>query len=471
MRLILYDIVFLITLCYLNAFSQPARPLNVVLILVDDLGWSDLTCYGSDLHETPHIDRLSTQGIFFTDAYAASPVCSPSRAALMSGEHPARLHMTTWREAAKHPPLDKKLIPPLTEENLPLDKVTLAEQLKEAGYLTVHIGKWHLGDAPHYPQTQGFDIDIGATLWGCPKTFFYPFKGFMHGDFRYVPGLGTGKEGDYLPDRLTTEAVRIIEGNSGQPFFLYMAYYTVHTPLEAKAADIAYFEKKIKAGMKHVNATYAAMVKSMDENVGRILASLEKKEISDQTIVIFTSDNGGFNIAWRQFPVVTNNAPLRSGKGSLYEGGIRVPLIIRWPGVTHAGDICHEPVVLTDLYSTLAYAQGFPPAATDNQQDGRNLYPLLSKEDLSLDREALFWHFPHYYPTTTPVSAMRRGKWKLLEYLEDNRLELYNLEADQGEKHNLALQNPQQAADLQRQLADWREQVEAQMPESSQPLH
>ncbi len=184
----------------------PSEQMNIVLILVDDLGWSDLACYGSDFHETPNVDRLARQGIHFTDAYAASSVCTPSRAALMTGEHPARLHMTVWSEAAKNPPLDKKVIPPITEENLALEKETLAERLKEAGYTTIHIGKWHLGNARHYAQAQGFDIGIGGTHWGCPQTFFYPYKGMMHGDFRYVPGLGLGQEGDYLPDKLTDEA-------------------------------------------------------------------------------------------------------------------------------------------------------------------------------------------------------------------------------------------------------------------------
>ena len=459
--------VFLYLIFSISGFSQPLNQMNIVLILIDDLGWSDLACYGSDLHETPNVDRLAGQGLHFTEAYAASPVCTPSRAALMCGEHPARLHMTVWSEAAKNPPLDRKMIPPVTEENLPLGKETLAERLKEAGYVTAHIGKWHLGDAGHYPLTQGFDVSIGGTHWGCPATYFYPFRGMMHGDFRYVPGLGFGKEGDYLTDRLTDEAVRLIDETSAQPFFLYMAYYTVHTPIEAPPADVTYFEKKVTEGMKHTNTTYAAMIRRMDENVGRILESLDKRGIAEQTIVIFASDNGGFDIPWGQFPVITNNAPLRSGKGSLYEGGVRVPLIVRWPGVIRPGAVSHEPVVLTDLYKTFIASAGLTPTEGASQLDGVSLMPIFKNADTRLSREALYWHFPHYYPTTTPVSSIRYGDWKLLEYLEDNKLELYNLAEDPGEKNDLAGQNAAKVDEMLQKLSAWRKNLNVQMPDFS----
>jgi arylsulfatase A-like enzyme len=458
------NISFFVILFFLVASASASEQMNIVLILVDDLGWSDLACYGSDLHETPNVDQLADQGIHFTDAYAASSVCTPSRAALMTGEHPARLHMTVWSEAAKNPPLDKKVIPPVTKANLALEKITLAERLKEAGYLTAHIGKWHLGNARYYAQAQGFDVSIGGTHWGCPTTFFYPYRGMMHGDFRYVPGLGLGNEGDYLPDKLTDEAINLIESELMNPFFLYMSYYTVHTPIEAPLEQVAYFEDKVRQGMKHTNATYAAMVKNMDQNVGRILKSLERKGIENQTIVIFASDNGGFNIPWRHFPVITNNAPLRSGKGSLYEGGVRVPLIIRWPEITEAGSVSHEPVTLTDLFSTLIAAAGLTPAAGDSHPDGMNLLPVLKNSEASLPRNALYWHYPHYYPTTTPVSSIRAGDWKLLEYLEDNRLELYNLNSDPGEKINLADAKIEMTEKLRKKLSDWRLSVKAQMP-------
>jgi len=461
---IIHTIALFVIQFFLLATASSSDQMNIVLILVDDLGWSDLACYGSDLHETPNVDQLAEQGIHFTDAYAASSVCTPSRAALMTGEHPARLHMTVWSEAAKNPPTDKKVIPPVTKANLSLDKQTLAERLKEAGFLTAHIGKWHLGDARHYAQAQGFDISIGGTHWGCPTTFFYPYRGMMHGDFRYIPGLGLGNEGDYLPDKLTDEAIRLIESELRRPFFLYMSYYTVHTPIEAPAEQVAYFEKKVKQGMKHTNATYAAMVKNMDHNVGRILKSLSKNEIENQTIVIFTSDNGGFDIPWRHFPVITNNAPLRSGKGALYEGGVRVPLIIRWPDLTKAGSVSGEPVTLTDLYATLMAANGLSALEGDSGRDAVNLLPVLENADVTLPRDALYWHYPHYYPTTTPVSSVRAKEWKLLEFLEDNRLELYNLTNDPGEKNNLAEFNPEKTDELRNKLNTWRINVDAQMP-------
>lgn len=240
------------------------RP-NIVYLLVDDLGWSDLGCYGSDLHETPNIDRLARQGMRFTDAYAAAPVCTPTRAALMTGEHPARLHMTIWREGAKNPPRKFKVIPPATRENLPLEKITIAERLKEAGYATAHIGKWHLGDGFHYPETQGFDVNIGATHWGCPATFYYPFRGELYGDYRYVPGLPIGKEGDYLTDRLTDEALNVIDSVKDRPFFLYMAYYTVHFPIKGKPKLVVHYKKKLQSAA----ATYQRPLRGHDAQPGR----------------------------------------------------------------------------------------------------------------------------------------------------------------------------------------------------------
>ena len=441
------------------------RP-NILYLLVDDLGWADLGCYGSDLHETPNIDRLAAQSVRFTDAYAAAPVCSPTRAAIMSGEHPARLHITIWREGARNPPQKSRVIPPVTEENLPLEKLTIAERLRAAGYSTAHIGKWHLGDAAHYPETQGFDVGIGGTHWGCPPTFFYPFRGEMFGDYRYVPGLGFGKEDDYLTDRLTDEAIKVIDDAKDGPFFLYMAYYTVHFPIEGKEELVDRYQKKVKPGMRHTNATYAAMVQSLDESVGRILGCLEEHGIADRTIVILTSDNGGFIGNWKEQPVVTNNAPLRSGKGSLYEGGVRVPLTIRWPGTTKANTVCSEPVVLTDTYRTIVEMAGLAKDAegVEMSSDGVSLVPLLKDPAATLDRKALYWHYPHYYETTTPVSSLRAGDWKLLEYLDDNRVELYNLRDDLSETTNLAGQQPARRDELRSMLHAWRESVGAQMP-------
>ncbi len=258
--------------------------------------------------------------------------------------------------------------------------------------------------------------------------------------------------------------IRLIDDSSKKPFFLYMSYYTVHTPIEAPPSEVAYFAKKVKPYMKHTNATYAAMVKNMDKNVGRILKSLDTKGLADNTIVIFASDNGGFSIPWRHFPVITNNAPLRSGKGSLYEGGVRIPLIIRWPNLTVAGSVSHEPVALIDLYPTLISATGLSPTPGASRQDAINLLPVIENADASLSRDALYWHYPHYYPTTTPVSSIRSGNWKLLEFLEDNRLELYNLNDDPGEQDNQAKLNPEKTDELRNKLFTWRINVNAQMP-------
>jgi arylsulfatase A-like enzyme len=441
------------------------RP-NFVFILADDLGWSDLGCYGSDLHETPNIDKLARQGMRFTDAYAAAPVCSPTRASIMTGKCPARLHMTIWYEASANPPRNRKLIPPVTQGNLPQEQVTIAEVLKDAGYFTAHVGKWHLGDARHYPQTQGFDVNIGGTLWGAPATFFYPYSGSQRygGEYRYVPHLEFGAEGEYLTDRLTDEALRIMDNVKDKPFFLNLCYHTVHTPIEGKPGLVEYYREKIKPGMNHQNCEYAAMVHSLNENVGRILDKIKELGIDDRTIVVFFSDNGGYINKFNQ-KVVTSNYPLRSGKGSLYEGGVRDPLIIRWPGVTKAGSVCSEPVSSIDFYPTFLDMTGLAGDSKHNSDiDGLSLVPLLKNPASKLKREALFWHYPHYYPTTTPVSSIRQGDWKLLEYFEDNHVELYNLKNDISEQNDLAETMPEKAKELRNHLDAWRKTVNAQMP-------
>jgi arylsulfatase A-like enzyme len=440
------------------------RP-NIVFILADDLGWADVGCYGADLHETPHIDGLAREGMRFTNAYAAAPICSPTRASIMTGEFPARLHMTIWSEASKRPPRDRKLIPPVTRSDLPLSEVTFADVLSEA-YFVAHIGKWHLGDASHYPEAQGFAVNVGGTHWGCPVTYFYPYKGYFGEDdeFRYVPDLESGdeEEGAYLTDRLTDEALRMMETARDKPFVLHLSYYTVHTPIEGKPAHVAHFRDKVRPEMHHQNVGYAAMVRSLDENVGRVLRKLDELGIADQTIAFFFSDNGGYVGAYGG-QTVTDNHPLRSGKGSLYEGGIREPLIVRWPGVTTPGSVCDEPVSSYDVYPTMLEMAGFqnPPG---NAIDGLSLCPLLRDPGAGLGRDALYWHYPHYYSTTSPVSAIRQGDWKLLEYLEDGHVELYDLAADTGEQHDLAATFPERARQLQARLRAWREEVDAQMP-------
>ncbi len=440
-------------------------PLNVIIILADDLGWADLGCYGADVHKTPNIDRFASQGVRFTQAYASASVCSPTRAALLTGKYPARLHMTVWFEQSQRPPGNHKLIPPVTVGNLPHAEITLAERLREAGYFTAHIGKWHIGAASHYPQTQGFDVNIGGTFWGAPSTFFYPYRGRWSNseELRYVPHLEWGQTGEYLTDRLTDEALATIDRAADRPFFLHLAYHTVHTPIEGKPEVVDRFAKEIRPEHHHQNAGYAAMVHSLDENVGRILRKLEELGIDEHTLVIFTSDNGGFVNSHRG-QQVTNNHPLRSGKGSLYEGGIRVPLIVRLPGATPNATVCEEVVLSMDLHPTIAAMTGCQAEDGDDVLDGLDVSPLLKDPSSRLDRDAVFFHYPHYYPTTTPVSAVRSGPWKLLEYYEDDHAELYHLEDDPGEANDLAAQRPGLVKQLRRQLASWREEVDAQMP-------
>jgi arylsulfatase A-like enzyme len=441
-----------------------SKKLNFVFIMVDDLGWADLGCYGSDLHETPNIDKLAGEGMRFTDAYAASPVCSPTRASFMTGKYPAKLHMTIWSEASRNPPLNRKLIPPVTLPDLPLSEVTFADVLHD-DYFMIHVGKWHLGDASHYPEAQGFHLNIGGTHWGCPVSYFYPYKGrFGDGSFRYIPDLESGHEDEdaYLTDRLTDEAMRMIDAVKDKPFFLNLSYHTVHTPIEGKPDVVEYFRDKVKPEMRHQNYEYAAMVYVLDENVGRILAKIDELGIADHTVLIFFSDNGGY-IGEYDGKFVTNNDPLRSGKGSAYEGGIREPLIVRWPGVTDPGSVCNELVISNDFHPTFLDIAGLQDELSD-EVDGCSLVPLLRDPNAELDRDTLYFHYPHYYHTTSPVSAVRRGDWKLLEFFEDGHLELYNLADDLGERNNLAQDFPERAAELHEVLQTWLEEMGAQLP-------
>jgi arylsulfatase A len=451
------------------ASAAPHSP-NVVFILADDLGWSDLGCYGADLHETPHLDQLAREGVRFTQAYAM-PVCSPTRASILTGRHAARLHFTIWREGALQPPRDQPLLPPPTIADLPASEATVAEILKGAGYLTFHAGKWHLGDAAHSPETHGFDLNIGGTHWGAPATYFYPFSGpsGSSGEFRYVPGLGLGKPGDYLDDRLTDEALKLMNQAGDRPFFLNLCFHCPHTPIEGKAQSVEHYHTKLKPGLHHRNPGYAAMVQTIDENVGRILARLKERGLADRTLVIFASDNGGYVNTNRGLQV-TDNSPLRSGKGSLYEGGIRVPLIVRLPGVTPPGATCDEPVICTDFFPTILELCGLSVSgqpALLKPLDGLSLVPLLKQPHSRLQRDALYFHYPHYYPTTTPVSAVRSGDWKLLEYFQDNHVELYCLRDDPGEQHDLSATQPERAAQLRIRLHEWWKDSGVQLPQSN----
>jgi len=456
--------VWILLSLLLFAQAEAAKK-NVVFILVDDWGWADAGVQGSDFFETPNIDRLAREGMRFTQAYAAAAICSPTRAAILTGKSPARLDMTIWHEGAvRGGPKSKRLLEAKAQPNLPRGEVTLAELFKKEDYFTAHIGKWHLGKAAFYPETQGYDVNIGGTYWGAPATFHWPYRGpWSKNDpeLRYVP-VGSGKPGDYLTDQLTDHALRIITQQKDQPFFLSLWFHTVHTPIEGKPDLVKRFEKK-PPGKIHSHAEYAAMLASLDENVGRVLRRLDDLKLTDHTVVILTSDNGGvdFSTAKSANRPPTSNAPFRSGKGTLYEGGLRVPLIIRWPGRTKAGTVCAAQVTSQDFFPTLADALG----QTDvPRHDGVSLLPLLNNPQASLNREALFWHYPHYYPRMTPASAIRTGDWKLIHYYEDNRIELFNLKTDPAETKNLATTQSAKTKALRKKLDAWRKETDAKAP-------
>jgi len=432
--------------------AAPAR-WNLILIVSDDLGWTDLACYGSQFYETPNLDRLAREGMRFTNAYAACPVCSPTRAALMTGKYPARLGLTDWIPGRKQWPTARLLTPPF-QQQLPLQEVTIAEALKPAGYTSASIGKWHLGGPEFWPEKQGFDLNVAGTERGSPKSYFGPFD---------LPNLSGGSPEDYLTDRLTDEAIRFIEANRSRPFFLYLPHFAVHIPLQAKPAAIEKYRAKVRPEAAQRDPVYAAMIESMDEGVGRLMKRLEELGLAERTVVIFTSDNGGLIFEGSRKVPVTSNHPLRAGKGHLYEGGIRVPLIVRWPGVTPAGSICDYPVSSQDIFPTLAEMAG----VKTGKVDGLSLCPLLRQRG-KLRREALYWHYPHYSNQGgVPGGAVRAGDWKLIEFYEDGRLELYNLREDVAEKRNLVRKFPQKAAELHAMLRRWRQQVGARMPQKN----
>ena len=456
--------VWILLSLLLFAQAEAAKK-NVVFILVDDWGWADAGVQGSDFFETPNIDRLAREGLRFTQAYAAAAICSPTRAAILTGKSPARLDMTIWHEGAvRGGPKIKRLLEAKAQPNLPRGEVTLAELFKKEDYFTAHIGKWHLGKAAFYPETQGYDVNIGGTYWGAPATFHWPYRGpWSKNDpeLRYVP-VGSGKSGDYLTDQLTDHALRIITQQKDRPFFLSLWFHTVHTPIEGKPDLVNRFEKK-PPGKIHSHAEYAAMLASLDENVGRVLRRIDDLKLTERTVVILTSDNGGvdFSTAKSDNRPPTSNAPFRSGKGTLYEGGLRVPLIIRWPGRTKAGSECAAQVTSQDFFPTLANALG----QTDvPRHDGVSLLPLLNNPRAPLNREALFWHYPHYYPRTTPASAIRTGDWKLIHYYEDNRIELFNLKTDPAETKNLATTQSAKTKALRKKLDAWRKETDAKAP-------
>ena len=445
------------------ATQDQTQPWNVIFMLIDDLGATDFGCTGSRFYETPNIDRLASQGMRFTQGYAACTVCSPTRAAVMTGKYPARLHITDWIKGHNRP--KAKLRIPDWTMYLPLEEITIAERLHAAGYVTAHVGKWHLGDAPYYPEHQGFDLNVGGTHMGAPGSYFWPYG---TGE-RRVP-LEGGQEGEYLTDRLTDEAIRFIEAHRERPFFMYFAHYAVHTPLQAKPELVAYYEKKVAEAQARGDdldgqqcPVYAAMIHSLDENVGRLIDCLDRLGIAERTVVFLTSDNGGLGLPACQKRPVTHNIGLRAGKGSAYEGGVRVPWIVRWPGVVAPGSVCHEPVISIDAYPTILEITGVADAE-DHHSDGISIVPLLTQQKVFAKR-AIYWHYPHYHPGgATPYSAVRDGDWKLIEFFEDNHVELYNLKEDPEESQDLAGRIPEKAESLRTQLHRWREEVKAQLP-------
>lgn len=429
-----------------HSSASAQRPPNVVFILADDLGWSDLGCYGNAFHETPNIDRLAAQGMRFTDAYAACPVCSPTRASIMSGQYPARVGITDFIPGHQRP-WAKLQVPLNRQQYLPLEIVTIPEVLKDADYVSGAFGKWHLGGREYFPDHQGFDEILVSDG--------------RHFNFSTFPATQV-KETDYLAEVLTGHGERFLETHAAEPFFLYLSHFAVHIPLEARQEFIAYYEQKAKPPTGVNNPVYAAMVAHVDQSVGRLLEKIRALGLDDNTIVIFTSDNGGLRQRYDgQGPIVTTNAPLRGEKGTLYEGGIREPLIIRWPGVTAAGSVCTAPVSSVDFYPTILEWAGVSP--NDAQPcDGVPLTGLLKAQGAP-QRPGLFWHYPHYHHST-PAGAVRCGDWKLIEFFEENRLELYNLAEDIGETRDHAADMPDLADELHTILRKWRMSVNAAMP-------
>lgn len=420
--------------------SQP-KP-NIIFFLVDDLGATDVGCFGSKFYQTPHIDQLAHDGMKFTQSYAACTVCSPTRASIITGRYPATLHLTDWI-AGHNRPWAKLKIPAWTQA-LPHDVPTLPQALHEAGYVSAAIGKWHLGEEG--PEHYGFDVAIANNGKGQPASYFPPYKN---------PNLTDGPQGEFLTDRLTTEAEHFIEQNKDKPFFLYFAHYAVHQPIAGKPEVVAKYKNRVDANDPQHNPVYAALVESVDDSLGRLRTKLEELKLSERTIIVFTSDNGGLTLGQ-----TTANLGLRAGKGSAYEGGVRVPAIAFAPGMTKQGSVNETPIISLDWNSTILNLAGAKPL---KGAQGVSLTPLLRGE--TINPRPIFWHYPHYHPGgATPYSAVRDVDWRLVEFFEDNHVELYNLAIDPSEEHDLAATEPKKAAELREELHTWRAQVHAQMP-------
>ena len=443
----------------LPAAAAPGK-LNFVFLLFDDLGWADVGFQGSDFYETPHIDRLASQGMRFSNGYAACPVCSPTRASIMTGKYPARLRLTNFIPGRQTRRYARVLAPEFRQE-LPLEEVTIAEALREAGYLAASFGKWHLGaGATYLPDKQGFQTPPFST-----------------GGRHLFPNWNVNpphkpREGEDRVDRITAEGERFLEQNRERPFFLYLPHHLPHIPLEARRELIAKYTAKLDSpkfrARREVRTPaqndprYAAMIENADQAVGRILRKLDDLKLSDRTVVVFTSDNGGLSAPEFENRPATSNAPLREGKGHVYEGGIRVPFVVRWPGVTKAGATCETPVSSVDFYPTMLEIAGAPDVA-GHAPDGVSIVPLLRGGRLR--RDALYWHYPHYSNQGgTPAGAVRQDRFKLIEFYDDNHVELYDLAKDIGERNNLARKMPERASAMREMLDGWRRSVNADMP-------
>ncbi|MGJ8698231.1 MAG: sulfatase [Verrucomicrobiaceae bacterium] len=445
---------FLVLTGLLSAASD--KP-NIVFLFVDDLGWGDFGPYGAEFYETPHIDQLAKDGMLFTNAYAACTVCSPSRAAVLTGRYPARTHLTDWITGHVNP--KAKLRIPDWKMKMDHSRVLLPEALRENGYATGFFGKWHLMPIgqpdfdQHDPTHHGFDLNVGGREWGQPKgpgKYFSPFD---------MPGLDDGKKGDFLTDKLTDASLNFIDTNASakKPFLLYFSYYTLHGPVMAPPALVQKYKEKAKTfdntKNEHLEPRRAGMVEALDNSVGRIVAKLEEKGLSQNTIIVLTGDNGG--------NYDTTTGGLKNFKGFSHEGGTREPFIAKWPAKIAPGTTCHEMVIGTDLYPTFLDA-ACVPMRPEEHLDGLSILPLLTGKSKTLRRDTLYWHYPHYH-RTKPYGAIRHGDWKLIEFFENGDLELYNLKADQNETTNLATKNPEKAQALLKKLRDWRKEVGAQM--------
>ncbi|MEC5128212.1 sulfatase [Verrucomicrobiales bacterium BCK34] len=465
----------------LPLFADAKGP-NFIFFLVDDLGWADVGFNGSTFHKTPNIDALAQSGVQFTNGYAAASVCSPTRASILTGRHPVSVNITDWipgnSDTGKFQKLEDR-------DNLALEEVTIAEALKKNGYKTFFAGKWHLGDEGHYPEDQGFDINIGGHNSGSPRGGYYaPWKN---------PRLDPKPDDDYLTERLTAETNAYIEQHSqgDEPFLVYLSYYNVHTPIQPYKKHIETFEAAAKAlegetptittrdGVsrgRQDNPELASMVAAVDDSVGSILKKLDDLSIADNTVIIFFSDNGGLCTRPPSYGAKQKssdpgskvgpgcNLPLRSGKGWLYEGGIREATIVRAPGITTPGTKCDSPVMSTDFFPTILELAGIAPSPK-LQIDGESIVDLLKSPD-QVKTRSLYWHYPHYHGSGwTPGGAIRKGDWKLIEFWEHGDAQLFNLKSDLKEQHDLSSKNPDKKAELAKDLSEWRREIGAKMPE------